>query len=79
MDFAVHRVKLKESKKKDKPLDLARELKKNKTKQKSPPPKKNQKPKQNKTRQKLWNMKVTVIPILIGAPKDWYRNWRTWK
>ena len=46
MDFAVpadHRVKLKESEKKDKYVDLARELK------------------------KPWNMKVTVIPIVIGA------------
>ena len=46
VDFAVpadHRVKLKESKKKDKYLDLARELK------------------------KLWNMKMTIIPIVIGA------------
>ena len=46
MDFAVpadHRVKLKESKKKDKYLDLARELK------------------------KLWNMKVTIILIVISA------------
>ena len=46
MDFAVltdHRVKLKEREKKDKYLDLARELK------------------------QMWNMKVTVIPILIGA------------
>ena len=46
MDFAVpidHGVKLKESEKKDKYLDLARELK------------------------KLYNMKVTVIPIVIGA------------
>ena len=46
MDFAVpadHRVKLKESEKKDKYLDLAKELK------------------------KLWNMKVTIIPIVIGA------------
>ena len=45
-DFAVpadHRIKLKECKKKDKYLDLARELK------------------------KVWNMKVTVIPIVIGA------------
>ena len=38
-----HRIKLKESEKKDKYPDLARELK------------------------KLWNMKVTVIPIIIGA------------
>ena len=45
-DFAVptdHRVKLKESEKKDKYLDLARELK------------------------KLRNIKVTFIPIVIGA------------
>ena len=40
---ADHRIKLKESEKKDKYLDLARELK------------------------KLWNMKVTIIPIEIGA------------
>ena len=39
----VDRIKLKESEKKDKYLDLARELK------------------------KLWNMKVTIIPIMIGA------------
>ena len=46
MDFAVpadHRVKLKESEKKDKYLDLARKLK------------------------KLWNIKVMMIPIVIGA------------
>ena len=46
MDFSVpvdHRVKLKESEKKDKYLDLARWLK------------------------KLWDMKVTIIPIVIGA------------
>ena len=46
MDFAVpadHRVKLKVSEKKDKYLDLAREL------------------------IKLLNMKVMVIPIVIGA------------
>ena len=46
VDFAVpadHRVNLKESEKKDKYLDLARELK------------------------KLWNMKVTIILIVIGA------------
>ena len=46
VDFAVpanHWVKLKESGKRDKYLDLARELK------------------------KLWNMNVTVIPIVIGA------------
>ena len=44
--FAVsadHRINLKESEKKDKFLDLARELK------------------------KLWNMKVTIVPIVIGA------------
>ena len=39
----VHKVILKESEKKDKYLDLARELK------------------------KLWNMKVTFIPIVINA------------
>ena len=46
MEFAVpvdYGVTLKESEKKDKYLDHARELK------------------------KLWNMKVTVIPIVIGA------------
>ena len=46
VDFAVpvdHRIKLTECEKKDKYLDLARELK------------------------KLWNMKVTNIPIVIGA------------
>ena len=46
MDFAIpadHRVKLKESEKKDKYLDLVRDL------------------------IKLWNMKVKVIPIIIGA------------
>ena len=40
---ANHRLKLKENERKDKYLDLARELK------------------------KLWNMNVTVIPIVIGA------------
>ena len=46
MDFAAQvdqRVKLKETKKKDMYLDLARELK------------------------KLWNIKATIIPIVIGA------------
>ena len=46
VDFAVpadHRINLKESEKKDKYLDLARELK------------------------KLWNMKVTIVPIVIGV------------
>ena len=46
VDFAVpadHRLKLKECEKKDKYLNLSRELK------------------------NLWNMKVTIIPIVIGA------------
>ena len=46
VDFAVpadHRINLEESEKKDKYLDLARELK------------------------KLWNIKVTIVPIVIGA------------
>ena len=46
MDFSVlahHSVKLKESEKRDKYLDLAKEL------------------------TKLWNMKMTVIPIITGA------------
>ncbi len=46
VDFAVpadHRIKPKECEKKDKYLELARELK------------------------KLWNMQVTIIPIVIGA------------
>ena len=46
VDFAVpadHRINLKESEKKDKYLDLARELK------------------------KLWNMKVTIVLIVIGV------------
>ena len=46
IDFAVpadHRINLKESEKKDKYHDLARELK------------------------KLWNMKVTILPIVIGV------------
>ena len=46
IDFAVqadHRRNLKESEKKNKNLDLARELK------------------------KLWNMKVTIVPFVIGA------------
>ena len=42
VDFADHRIKLKEYKKKYKYLDLARELK------------------------KLWNMKATIVPIVIG-------------
>ena len=62
VDFAVpadHRIKLKECEKKDKYLDLARELK------------------------KLWNMKVTIEPIMIGAfdtiAKGLLKAWRTWK
>ena len=62
VDFAVpadHRIKLKDSEKKDKYLDLARELK------------------------KLWNMKVTIIPIGIGTfgtvTKGLLKDWRTWK
>ena len=46
VDFAVpvdHRINLRESEKKDKYINLARELK------------------------KLWNMKVTIVPIVIGA------------
>ena len=46
VEFAVpadHRIKLKEYEKKDKYLDLARELK------------------------KLWNMRVTIVPIVICA------------
>ena len=46
VDFALpanHRIKLKECEKRDKYLDLARELK------------------------KLWDMQVTIIPIVIGA------------
>ena len=38
-----HRINLKENEKKDKYLDLARELK------------------------KLWNMKIMIVPIVIGA------------
>ena len=48
VDFTVptdHRIKLKESDKKDKYLDLARE----------------------KERKKLWNINVTIIPIMNGA------------
>ena len=46
VDFAVpadHKINLKESEKKDKYPDLAREIK------------------------KLWNMKVTIVPMVIGA------------
>ena len=62
VDFAVladHRIKLKECEKRDKYLDLAREL------------------------EKLWNMKVTIIPIVIGAfgpvTKGLLKGWRIWK
>ena len=41
--FIGHRVKIKKSEKRDKYLDLNRELR------------------------KLWNMRVTVIPIVVGA------------
>ena len=50
-DFAVsadHKIKLKENEKKDKYLELAREL------------------------IKLWNIKVTIVPVVIGA--CWYNN-----
>ncbi len=40
---ADHRIKLKECEKKDKQLDLAKELK------------------------KIWNTKMTIMPIVIGA------------
>ena len=46
VDFAVpadHKIKLKECEKRNKYLDLARELK------------------------KIWNMKVTIVPIVSGA------------
>ena len=46
VDFAVpadHRINLKKCEKKDKNIDIARELK------------------------RLWNMKVTIVPIVIGA------------
>ena len=55
MDFAVTadiRVNLKENEKKDKYLDFARELKKKQKQQQQ---------------QQLWNMKVTVISMVIGA------------
>ena len=62
MDFTIladHRVKLKESEKRDKYPDFAREQK------------------------KLWNMKVTVLSIVIGAlgtiPKRLPRDGKTWK
>ena len=28
---------------------------------------------------KLWNMKVTFIPIIIGINEGLLRDWRTWK
>ena len=60
--FAVpadHRINLKECEKKDKYLDLARELK------------------------KQWNIKVTIVPTVIGAlgtiTKGLLKGRRTWK
>ena len=57
--LADHRINLKESEKKDKYLDLAREQK------------------------KLWNMKVTIVSIDIGAlgtiTKGLLKGLRTWK
>ena len=53
MGFVVslnHRVKMKENEKMDKYSDLARELKKKKT---------------TKNPKKLWNVKVTLIPIVV--------------
>ena len=62
VDFAVlvdHRINLKESEKKDKYLDLARELK------------------------KQWNMKVMIVPIVIGAlgtiTKGLLKGFRSWR
>ena len=62
VDFAIPadtRVKIKASGKRNKYLDFARVLKKNK---------------------KRWNMKMTVITIVIGAlgtiPRGWKSNWR---
>ena len=43
VDFAVHRIQLEEYEKKDRCVDLAREL------------------------EKLWNMRVTIISIVIRA------------
>ena len=57
VDFAVPtdpRIKLKECEKKDKYLDLARELK------------------------KLWNMQVTIVPIVIGTIYQPLRSDRIW-
>ena len=54
-----YKVKIKESEKSDKYLDLARELR------------------------KLLNIRVTVIPIVIGAlgtiPKGLEKDWKGWK
>ena len=62
MEFAVlanHGMKIKENEKRDKFLDLARELK------------------------KLWNMRVTVIPIVIDAlgtiPKGFVKGTRKFR
>ena len=56
---ADHRIKLKECEKKNKYLDLAKELK------------------------NLWNMHMTIIPIVIRAfgtvTKGLLRDWKTWK
>ena len=55
MSTSDHRRKLKKCEKKDKYLDLDRELK------------------------KLWSMKVTIIPIIIGVfGTVTKRDWRTW-
>ena len=37
----------------------------------------------DREQKKFWNMKIAVIPIVIGVlnivSKDWERDWRTWK
>ena len=62
VDFAVptnHKVKIIESKKRDKSSNLTGELR------------------------KLWNIRVTVIPVIIGAlgavPQSLERGWKRWK
>ena len=55
--LADHRVKLKKSEKRDKYIDLAREM--------TPPPKKTKNKTKNKN--KIWNIKVTVMPIVTGS------------
>ena len=57
---ADHRIRLKIREKKDRYLDLASEKKTKKNKNK------NQTDKKTKAN-KLWNMKMMVIPIVIGA------------